>query len=78
MVGYVIVCKLPVSGMKMAFSVKDNSFALVPVGDGGEIRDALYWNTPEDANTHLAKQLEIAPKLEEFGPFEILQMVIPH
>lgn len=66
---YIITVKFP-SGAVWDFSTFKNQFALVQVKDG-MVRSALAFDSAQDAQRHLDKQLEIAPDLDKMAPFAI-------
>jgi hypothetical protein len=72
---WIITCKLP-SGTRFAFSHKDNFFALVPV-DAMQVRHASAFNTKQEAEDYLEKQIACAPQLLKLGPFQVSRCLEP-
>jgi hypothetical protein len=67
---WIIVATLP-EGDRFAFSRYNGSFALVPFDEHEKVKNALAWDSKEDAELHLEKQLEAAPELRRLGTIRV-------
>lgn len=69
---YIIVKVLP-SGAMWAFAAHKGQFAMRPIVDGS-VRNVFAFDSEAEAQAHLDKQMEIAPDLDQLGPFVIQPM----